>query len=74
MSQRQQLRLVFSNPTPTRGLCKMSLTSPPTRSSKRDSVFVEKVRTLERLSVDHAAIAEGLVDRFIAQILGAPLE
>lgn len=71
---RQQLRLVFGNQTSTKKPCKMSLTMRPTPSSKRGSVLMEKVQTLERLSVGHAAVLEGIVDNFLAQVLGAPLE
>jgi hypothetical protein len=73
---RQQLRLVFSRSMrPSSPHLKMSLCSSPKRSTPRkDSAFIGKMRTLERLSPDYASVLEGLGDTVIAQLLGAPLE
>lgn len=74
MSQRHQLRLVFSSQTPTKKPCKLSLASRPKPSSPLDSALVEKARHLERLSADHAAVVEQIVDGFFVQLLGGKLE
>lgn len=76
MSQRQQLRLVFSQSTQqsSRPL-KMSLRSSHKRSLKpKDSPFVMKMREFERLSPEYADALAGIADRIVAQVLGAPLE
>lgn len=76
MSQRQQLRLVFSQSIPVSSQpLKMSLSSSPRRSRKpRDSAFVVKMRELEKLSPEYADVLAGIADGIIAQMLGAPLE
>ncbi len=75
MSQsRQQLRLVFSSQTPTKKPCKMSLTSRRKPLLRRNSGLAEKLRHLERISPDRALVVERIVDGFLVQILGAPLE
>lgn len=79
MSQRRQLRLVFRQSIPLSSApLKMSLSTSPTRSSRRsespESTFLLKMRELEKLSPEHAAALGGIADAIFVQILGAPLE
>jgi len=77
MSQRQsQLKLVFSQSRRYPAQMKMSLASRSGRPRKklRDSAFIEKMRTLERLSPEYAGVLEGIADGVFIEIFGAKLE
>ena len=77
MSQRQQLRLVFSQSIrcSSRPLKISALSSrKPSPAPARESVFLLKMRELERLSPENAAALSGIADAIFVQILGAPLE
>lgn len=72
-----QLRLVFrqsipcsSKPLKISGLSSRKRSPAP----RRESVFLRKMRELERLSPESAAALAGIADAIFVQILGAPLE
>lgn len=76
MSQRQQLRLVFSQSIrPSSKPLKISgLSSPKQSRAPKDSPLINKMRELEKLSPADATALEGIADALFVQILGAPLE
>lgn len=71
-----QLQLVFSQSIRQSSMpLKMSLSSSAKRSPRRrDSLFIEKMRRLERLSPDYARVVEGIADGVFKHVLGAPIE
>jgi len=73
MSQRQQIRLVFSQSIPSSTPLKMSLGSSPRRSMKpKDSPFLAKMREFERISPRYAEVLAGIADRIVIQMFVPP--
>lgn len=75
---RQQLRLVFRQSIPCSSKpLKISALSSHRRSrapKQQESVFLRKMRELERVSPENAAALAGIADAIFAQMFGAPLE
>lgn len=75
MSQRQQLRLIVSqNSKRQTGAtrlssvrCAMLRIDSLTRSPSTDSPFIRKLRELESVCPEHAAVLEGLADDILAE-------
>lgn len=76
MTQRQQLRLVFSQSIPASSApLKMSLRSSRGLSRKPgDSAFLLKMRELEKASPAYAEALAGIADAILVQMFGATVE